>query len=99
MTAGDSKSGAPNLDAMFPDDLREFGTRATLRGIRPIALARTLFPDKPKGYVRATRDLGHYAWNKATAMGLRERGEIARALSYEWICDSIYNNLPEFARW
>ena len=94
----DLASGSPNLDGMNADDVREFAVVAT-RGIRPIALARKLFPSAPKGYVRATRDLGHYAWNKFTAMTLREEGKIEGASSYERICDGIYDRLPKYAKW
>ena len=41
----------------------------------------------------------HYAANKATAMGLRLAGKIADAMTYEGICERLYNQLPEFARW
>jgi len=61
--------------------------------------ARTLFPDEPQGYVAAACYLTHYAANKAIAMGLRVAGMIADALRYEAICDRLYKELPEFARW
>lgn len=61
--------------------------------------AALIFPEKPKGYVRATKDLAHYAANKATAVRLRLEGKIDRALYYESIAERIYNNLPEYAKW
>jgi hypothetical protein len=87
-----------NLDCMDRDELEDFATEAT-NGLRPVNLARTLFPHRPAGYVRATRELGHYAWNKLTAMGCRKRGDVSSALVYEEICDRIYATLPEWARW
>lgn len=85
-----------NMDAIPQDDLMMIW-----HGIycHPVRMARILFPDRPKGYVRATCDMGHYASNKATAMGCRLRGEINSALTYEGICESIYSRLPEYARW
>jgi hypothetical protein len=32
-------------------------------------------------------------------MGLRADGQIERAQEYERICERIYQNLPEWARW
>jgi hypothetical protein len=61
--------------------------------------ARVLFPGRPKGFVRATKDLGRYAWNQGTAMRLRLTGDVNLASDYEAICDRIYAGLPEFARW
>jgi len=84
-----------NLDGMYPDDLMAFWYRAS----RGWATARELFPDRPTGYVSATRDLANYASNKATAMRLREAGNIQAAFRYETIADRIYDSLPEFARW
>ncbi len=89
--------GAPNLDAQTEDWLMSFWHVATTT--EPVRLARILFPDRPKGYVTATRDLGHYASNKATAQRCRLAGRIERALCYEDIADGIYANLPTFARW
>ena len=51
------------------------------------------------GHVKATRDLGNYACNKAVAMACRERGEIQTAEIYESICERIYARLPIWARW
>lgn len=65
----------------------------------PVAEARRLFPDRPEGYLRAARTRKHYTANKATAVGLRLAGKVAEALQYEAICDRLYAELPEFARW
>jgi len=87
-----------NLDA-FVDaaELWEFHNAA--RGLRPLTLARTLFPSKQSGYVQATNQLKHYAANKATAMDCRKRGDVSTALHYEKIAERIYSELPTFARW
>jgi len=64
-------------------------------------VAKILFPWRPKGYVRATKDLGRYAENKATAMRCRLPGGtgVVAAQGYELICDQIFEKLPPFARW
>lgn len=87
--------GAPNLDGYFQDDLMDFWNVSRFGW----DMARFLFPDRPKAYVSTTCDLGHYAANKATAMRCREEGDISGATTYESICESIYNRLPEYARW
>ena len=86
----------PNLDAMPPDDLGKFWVKIHYK---PIAAAREVFPDRPKGYVTATRNLGHYAINKQTAFNCRLNGSVLQGMDYERICDQIYTNLPAYARW
>jgi hypothetical protein len=68
-------------------------------GTRPIRAARILFPSMEDGYLQATKSLRAYAWNKITAMSLRERGEIITATTYENICDKIYGDLPDYTKW
>jgi hypothetical protein len=87
-----------NLDSMERDQLIDFAARFVGHGVRPIRAAKELFPEQPKGYVQATRDLRNYAWNKATAMACRLEGKIDTAIAYENICDRIYNELPEYAK-
>lgn len=87
---------APNLDCMPIEDLRDLAV-GTMHFPRKTAIQ--LFPEKPKGYVAATKDLGHYAWNKIAAMDSRRMGNITGAQGYEAICDRIYQQLPAFARW
>jgi hypothetical protein len=86
-----------NLDGMNEEDLWAFWKKTN--SVRPISFARQLFALAPKGYVRATKDLGHYASNKATAMMCRRQGAIQSALQYEGIADRIYAKLPEYSRW
>ena len=86
-----------NPDAMTIEELWQIWQRSN--SVRPIRFAREMFPTKPAGYVRAARDLGHYVSNKATAMRCRLAGQIQTAVAYEDICDRIYNQLPEYARW
>ncbi len=90
------ETGAPNLDAMPRDELLQW-KRAVHE--HEIKVARQLFPLKPPGYLRATRDLCVYADLKATAMQMRLNGNINGALHYEGLCESIYNRLPDYARW
>jgi hypothetical protein len=97
VTLSDLLSTSRNLDCATPDELMAFWSRTN--SVRPISFARQLFPERPKGYVGVTRDLGCYASNKATAIELRLDGKIQDALMYEGICDRIYDRLPEYARW
>jgi hypothetical protein len=91
------ESNVPNLDCEDSDTLWEFWKR--FNSVRPVAQARLLFPDRPKGYVSAARSLAGYASNKATAMSCRIEGKIESALVYEKICDRIYSDLPDYAKW
>jgi len=92
--------GGVNLDCCTtdPDVLWEIGRYIEKN---PVKAARVLFKWRPEGYVRATRDLGRYAENKATAMRCRLPGGtgVVAAQGYELICDRIYDELPAFARW
>ncbi len=89
-----TECSVPNLDCMYEDELRAFAVTQPSR-----KKAREMFPTRPPGYTVAARNVGSYAANKATAMGLRASGEIAQALLYEEVCDRIYQKLPWFARW
>lgn len=40
-----------------------------------------------------------YAANKITAISCRKAGNIATALSYEGICERIYNRMPDNIKW
>jgi hypothetical protein len=86
-----------NLDGLDESTLLELG-RSPL-GVRPIKQARLVFPDRPEGYIQTFKSLRNYAMNKAVAMQLRRDGKIDRAQQYESICETIYNLLPENARW
>lgn len=88
--------GAPNLDAMTPGELMAFW-HATYTGGWEIA--RFLFPDRPKGYLRATEQLGAYASNTATAKTLRAEKKPKDAEMYERIAGSVYEELPMYAKW
>jgi hypothetical protein len=90
-------SGPPNLDAMLSADEVRSIWYAVHRS--PVTVARRGFPTRPRGYVSATRLIGAYAANKATAMECRARGDINNsACGYERICDAIYDRLPDYAR-
>lgn len=62
------------------------------------AQATAFFPDKPKGYVRAAKDVVNYAWNRYTGMLLRLEGDVDTAFTFERISETIYADLPKFAR-
>ena len=95
--ASDSeRTPSMNLDGTDQNDL--WGLHKRLQQ-HPVIEARRLFPSRPRGYVAATRTLKNYAANKATAMGLRAEGKITTAITYEAICERLYDELPDFARW
>jgi hypothetical protein len=89
-------SEAPNLDGMWPDDLIELADRIEAEGAAQVA-ARW-FPGEPLGS-QAVCELQGYARIKASAMMLRQTGEIARAIIKESECERIYARLPEYAKW
>jgi hypothetical protein len=86
-----------NLDSLDESTLLELG-RYPL-GVRPSKQARLVFPDRPKGYVQTFKSLRNYAKNKAVGMRRRREGYIELAQEYESICETIYNLLPDYARW
>ncbi len=90
------ENNVPNLDGMTQEEVSQWWTDH--ERMTP-ALAATIFPSKPKGYVRTARAVVKYAANKAVAMRLRIEGNIQRALEYEAICDCLYAALPPYARW
>ena len=92
------EAGGINVDG-FSIDADEVWNLAEYLTRNATAAARIMFPAKPAGFRRATVSLGHYAYNRATAMRLRGRGDVNTAAIYEAICEQIYRRLPEFARW
>ena len=93
----DSVNNVPNLDAMSKDQLMRFWSR--MRFASRIE-CENIVGDRRPGYTTLVKStLTCYASNKATAMRLREQGEIARALEYERICDRIYDEIPTDLRW
>lgn len=90
--------GAPNIDG-WTTDADEMGKLAQVLERKSREAGRIMFPARPAGYARETKNLAHYAWNKTTAMRCRAEGKVDVALQYESICDRIYARLPEFARW
>ncbi len=92
----DLEPGPVNLDGMDQSELYMF--IAATRGSQPRRAARRLFRDKLSS-VLVTRWLNQYGQMKFVAMACRERGEVETALQYENICERLYNDLPEYARW
>lgn len=90
--------GVPNLDcySVNADDVWKLAECLTRQSRHA---GRIMFPHRTAGYVSATINLGHYAYNKATAMRCRARGDSLGAGNYDAICDRIYARLPEYARW
>ena len=80
-------------------------------GVRPMAQAAALWPnevveaipgygpDAPMGRLFVAKTIRAYCHNKATAMDCRSRGQIAVAQKYEAICERLYGELPQWARW
>jgi len=84
-----------NLDAMPAADLRRVWR---LGAFFPNIIADAWF-GKQAGRRVAIRHLRNYAINKAVAIGLRLDGNTQDALLYERICQDIYEDIPEFAKW
>jgi hypothetical protein len=81
-----------NIDLMTNEELTTFYNRVRLH---PRKTARELFPDAPSGFVTATKDLAHYAINKATALDCRDNAERDK---YTLICAFIREKcLPDYA--
>jgi hypothetical protein len=85
-----------NPDSMTEDDINQW-IDFIGNGLRP-SVAKQWFPDTP-GQFRHTRNIRNYLQNKLTAMHLRIEGRISTAMTYEAICERIYNDLPHNARW
>jgi len=81
----------PNFDVLERDEVFKWCTMTRAQIARAL-----LLPHQSRIIPQA---ISNYVWNKYTAMELREKGDIARALVYEHICDMIYNSLPQQYRW
>lgn len=66
--------------------------------IHPVRTARSLFPDRPRGYVTATRALGTYAANRAAFLRCKEKGSEEGMFTYRKCCEVCAEDLPEWAR-
>jgi ribulose-5-phosphate 4-epimerase/fuculose-1-phosphate aldolase len=85
----------PNLDAMPPSELKAFWSkwhRATKQQAVQLVGVR-------KDANKIVHTLAAYAIAKASAMELREEGDIRGAMVYEKHCDLYYEDLPEDCRW
>ena len=85
-----------NLDAMSDYDLNDFYLKSLGS---PAWLGRQVFPDRPRGYMRAVAALADYAQRKSYAMRLRRDGKISAAEEQERQCARIHADLPAYARW
>jgi len=86
-----------NLDAMPEQDLWELTQSAKHKSTRHCA--EVVFPDKPRGFTTAYRQLMTYAELKEQAMRWRRIGKITSAMQNEDQCERIYNRLPDYAKW
>jgi hypothetical protein len=84
------------IDEDTPKALAEL---ATLIHHHPVLCARVFFDDSPKGYVRATRDIGVYAASLGSAIECRLKGDLAQAEIHQASAERVYATLPKFARW
>ena len=89
-------NNTPNLDTLDADELWAIWQNTKTH---PVKTARKWFPDRFQGYVTATRDIGHYACNKAIATKERLKGDIRNATYYDAICDRIYDRIPQQFLW
>lgn len=74
----------------------------------PVKIARQLFPDRPKNYVKVTNLIGSYSSNKGTALGLAaklkdaakgDRDFLKRRIKvYVDIAAEIYIDIPAWGR-
>lgn len=83
----------PNLDSMDVDDLAAFSQTSRQD------LAERIFPDRPAGYLAATRTMAEYAERKAAGIRCRAAGDIPGAMIAEGRCEWLYVTLPVNARW
>ena len=84
-----------NFDCMEIDELTNWAKDHQNPTIKQCV---AIFPQR-KNVIPIVRLLSQYASNKAEAMTHRSSGNINDALMYERMCDTLYNRLPEFARW
>ncbi len=83
----------PDLDAISdPEQIVAIADQIN-RGV--LRAAESFFPERPKGYVTATRLIARYSVAKAAAM----KSEGDEAQQYLAACEAIYADLPDFARW
>ena len=87
--------GPTNLDGWLPDDLMAFWNFARYSK----SLAAYMFPEQHKGRIIAVKLLANYASNRATSINCRMSGKVHTALMYDHICQTIYNRLPDWAKW
>lgn len=85
----------PDLDGMTRDELIQFAAK-TRRDIADFDPA--LFEGRDS-VLAVTERLAQYAATKANAMLLRATGYIPDALRLEGKCETIYQQLPSWARW
>lgn len=85
-----------NPDGMCSDEIEQW-IAFIGSGQRP-RVAKQWFPSM-KDQFRHTRNIRNYLWNKLTAINCRLSGKIQEAMQYEAICDRIYKELPESAKW
>ncbi len=73
----------PNMDGMSQEDLILWASKNKL----------------PRTHAKVIEQLRTYAVSKAAAMTHREMGNLAFAEPLEALCERIYQQLPEWARW
>lgn len=74
------------------DDLGECQNFINTYGTTKGRMLANLLGLKGTGSTTLADALSNFAWNAHTAHNLRMNGDIARAYTYEDICDKIYND-------
>lgn len=85
----------PNLDTMSAEELHAFWDKYQ----RPTRVNAAALVGKIRGYVTLTKDLAHYAINRATSLECRARGDTESAQIYERVADNIYQRIPPRCGW
>ena len=83
------------LEGLEPADLSAFAKAAQ----NPVLFGRMLFPKRQRKFTEAAVLLAGYAHRTADAMRFRRCGDVNTALRLEHVAESIYKQLPEYAKW
>lgn len=86
----------PNLDAMNLDELADFKSFIG-KNIKDACVA--LFGRSDAESIHVATCLWMYANIKELAMHDRIGGYIQTAVDLEYVCENLYSDLPEFAKW
>ncbi len=81
---------------IVPDSLRDaINTTFGLPNLDGLSIDPTDYQEASRVFLLYAK----YAKHKSIAMRLRANGNIAQAEQFESICEYIYGEMPEWARW